>query len=98
MKFIRKIVSVCVKKNREEKKKNTSTDIHQTSLNGGSGDLKTKNQSFGFVRLAVYCATDGVNWLNIESGSTAPVIKLCISAKYFRLSSLVSVCLGPKVW
>ena len=44
MKFIRKIVraGLC-EKNKEEEKKNKSTDIHQTSFNGGPGDLKTKN-------------------------------------------------------
>ena len=47
------------------------------------------------------CAKDGVNWLNIESGSTPPVIKSSAGAKCFRFSSLVSVCPEPslsKVW
>ena len=34
-------------KNKEEEKKNKSTDIHQTSLNGGLGDLNPKIKVLG---------------------------------------------------
>ena len=73
---IHKKNSKCLcEKNEEEEKKKKSPEIHQTLLKGGPGDLKTKNQGFGFIRLTVYCATDSVKWLNIGSHSTTSVIK-----------------------
>ena len=87
--------------NKVEEKKNQSTNIHQTSLNGDPRGLKIKNEGFGLIRVTVYWITDCSNQLNINCGSAPRVVKSPIEAKCFRFRSLVSSCPGSplsKVW